>query len=659
MFSRNLHIPWLARYSIILLPLLFLTDIFLYGQTSSNKEQFSISYGIPDSLRIDHEIDSAKKILEYAPDSGIQIFKSILSESRTTGYAKGIYNSFISLGKGYAMIGKYGDGIGYWKDGITFIYATGKGTDKLSSFYGNIGAIYGIKGDYETALQYVYKAIDLSKNDEQLIMAYNNAANILLRMPNMPATKPLHYLELAAQKARKAGNKLILASILTNMGSVYVQQEDWTKSKSYFDSALALAEGPEMAELKYSTLLSLGELSLSQHQPNEALPYFYEAQSLTGQHVNPYYTVTCDLRLGEAYIQLKDYNTAQQFAKRAEEKTRELGIVNNRVQAFETLSRLYKQMGAHEKALVFYQEYTHLKDSLFRQTTIDRVNEMDIRYNTAQKEKEIADNQLLIANQQNRLRLNNVLLIAGSGGILLLVIILIVVSKNAKQKQKILISDHTISNLKAMMKGEEKERIRIARELHDGIGGMLAAVKINFSSLTQTNPSLRSEKAKHIEEMLQSTAQEVRTVAHNLMPDIVLQFGLQKSLETYCNNISGRNPHPEIHLQFYGDLSLLDKSTELILYRICQELIQNVLKHAQATRIEIQIMEYEGKINLTIEDNGVGFDTNEVNYGMGLQNLQFRMQALQGFISVASRKGEGTSVHIEFDVLQSSTTNTQ
>jgi signal transduction histidine kinase len=200
--------------------------------------------------------------------------------------------------------------------------------------------------------------------------------------------------------------------------------------------------------------------------------------------------------------------------------------------------------------------------------------------------------------------------------------------------------------LKAMIAGEEKERTRLARELHDGIGGMLAAAKMGLGAIKNADDTAA---LANMMRLLSDTATEVRQTAHNLMPDILTRNSLKDALLLYCADI---NLHSglEIDLQFYGGPEAMNKSAELILYRIAQELVQNIVKHAHATEAVMQIIQDGSRLNLIVEDNGIGFEQQEVDKGFGLQNLQFRVQALQGYISITSAKGKGTSVYIEFDL---------
>ena len=133
------------------------------------------------------------------------------------------------------------------------------------------------------------------------------------------------------------------------------------------------------------------------------------------------------------------------------------------------------------------------------------------------------------------------------------------------------------------------------------------------------------------------------------MPDVLIKNSLREALLLYCANIN-KADQLSIDLQFHGEIDHINRSVELILYRITQELIQNMIKHANATHAIIQIIQDKGRLNLIVEDNGAGFNMKNNIVGFGMQNLQYRVQALQGYISITSAEGKGTSVYIEFDL---------
>ena len=209
--------------------------------------------------------------------------------------------------------------------------------------------------------------------------------------------------------------------------------------------------------------------------------------------------------------------------------------------------------------------------------------------------------------------------------------------------------EQEIGQLKAIMKGEEQERTRIARELHDGIGGMLVSASLPLGAVREEHPeTTHIRKLDDLRTILSDIASEVRKTAHNLMPDVLIRHSLEDALGIFCDNIAAGG-QLEIDLQFQGNISGLDKSVELILYRITQELLQNVVKHAKASYAAVLIRQDGDKLSITVEDNGIGVDPEHVHEGIGLQNLKYRIQALQGEISIMSAPGRNTTVYIEFD----------
>jgi len=324
------------------------------------------------------------------------------------------------------------------------------------------------------------------------------------------------------------------------------------------------------------------------------------------------------------------------------------------VDIYDDLAALYLAMGDGDRAYEYQKAYSDLRDSMAGQEREKIVYQLETKYRLSEKEQEF---ERVLSRKQGQIREKDTWIISVTTALLLLAALLIVIYRSNKQKQKLLQAKiantekaREIELLKAMIKGEEQERGRIARELHDGIGGMLAAIKMNFGSARKDYPELAAIEPLHnMSHMLDTASAEIRKTAHNLMPDILTRHNLQKALETFCENINTAGSF-YVSLQFHKLSAPIDKAAELMLYRIIQELVQNIIKHACATQAEIQIMEYDGKLSITVEDNGVGFDTEAQYGGFGLQNLKFRVQVLQGYLSITSVKEKNTTVHIEFNL---------
>jgi Signal transduction histidine kinase len=212
-----------------------------------------------------------------------------------------------------------------------------------------------------------------------------------------------------------------------------------------------------------------------------------------------------------------------------------------------------------------------------------------------------------------------------------------------QQKIRELENTLKIETMQSMLAGIESERQRVAQDLHDSVGGLLAAAKIQLESLTAKKPELsEDEDWGKIRELLDETVAETRHIARNMQPSALLEFGLVTALRDLTARVRGKGV-PHISFQHIGEFGDLDRTTALNCYRIVQELVQNSLKHARAKEILVQITRTDNQIALLVEDDGAGFDPENAKKGMGTDNLLRRAQFLKGELSVQSSKGQGTS----------------
>lgn len=205
-----------------------------------------------------------------------------------------------------------------------------------------------------------------------------------------------------------------------------------------------------------------------------------------------------------------------------------------------------------------------------------------------------------------------------------------------------------IQLLEAVIEGEEKERSRIARDLHDGISGMLVAAKLHFNTLAKKTPQLSSiPEFEQGLSLLDTALIQVRQTSHNLMPEVLLENGLVKALNRYCITIN--NDKLQVNFVALNEIDRYSANFELSIYRITQELINNIIKHAQATKAFIQLSQHNNLLSLTIEDNGIGFSEDSTKNGMGLKSIRKRLAAMKGTIDIHSVPRQGTSINLEFN----------
>jgi signal transduction histidine kinase len=201
----------------------------------------------------------------------------------------------------------------------------------------------------------------------------------------------------------------------------------------------------------------------------------------------------------------------------------------------------------------------------------------------------------------------------------------------------------------ALIEGQEAERQRIAKELHDGLGQSLTAIRLNLNTLDADFEKFNQQSKEgfeRVKSIVGSATQDVKTISRNLMPSVLQDYGLVKALEYLCQTINDTQ-QVRVHLQTHHIDPLLDFSIATGLYRIAQELLNNMLKYAQAKEVQIQLLGHEKSVVLMVEDDGVGFNIEKVEKGLGLKNIDARIKALGGSLLIDTQPGQGTSVTVE------------
>jgi signal transduction histidine kinase len=207
--------------------------------------------------------------------------------------------------------------------------------------------------------------------------------------------------------------------------------------------------------------------------------------------------------------------------------------------------------------------------------------------------------------------------------------------------------------LNSMLEGQEQERKRIAKEIHDGLGPMLSAIKLNLESIRTDIQSIGQntilKKIKTTSSLIDGVATDMRNISRRLMPKVLVDFGLSAALENLCQHVVESS---KLKVNFYksGFTKRFDDLIELGLFRIGQELIHNAIKHANASVLNVQLIEHPESIILMVEDNGKGFDEqakNPKNRGLGLINIESRAKALGGDFFIDSVEGKGVTATIE------------
>ncbi len=526
----------------------------------------------------------------------------------------------------------------------------------------NLGTSYTCLADYENAVKSYEqgkKILERFKNDGLEGQACDILQNLYSKMRNF--TKATELAEKSVSIFRHLNAPKWLLGSLTNLGVNYSAVGNINKAKPLFEEALTIAISIGDKNAQTSLNLNLGDYMMKKGDYEEMKPYAMKALALA-REIQLHESEAIALNgLSLYYIYKKDFGQAQQLSKDALEITYHYHLRYERVKIFAHLSKLAYAMQQVQLGEQYVFMGDQLNDSLINETIRKSTLNLEKKYETEKKEARIhhllAEEQIQTLSNQRKKILIYILI----GGFLTLVIIIMLLYRNYKQKQKIqqqriseLETEKQLEATEAVMKGEDQERTRIAKDLHDGLGGMLSGIKYSFITMKE-NLIMTPDNHQAFErslDMLDSSIKEMRRVAHNMMPEALVRFGLDTALKDFCNDIN-QSGALKVNYQSIGmEGIVLEETTSITLYRVVQELLNNTMKHANAKSAIVQLTRLNRQLSVTVEDDGKGFDTNmlKVNKGIGWANIQNRVEFLKGKLDITSKACEGTSVQIELNL---------
>jgi signal transduction histidine kinase/Tfp pilus assembly protein PilF len=610
-----------------------------------------------DTASINELLHQAKKVtLSGKTDSARSLYHLIREQSRYQAYDYGYTKAEIGLGNIAINNGRYDEALNYYTNAISKC-KSGKSRILLTTLHNNIGNIYTLKGDYEKSSKQYELALYCAEHygsELALEIMYNNLS-IALNKLNLP-DRSLFYLEKAEKLALENNNYYTLADIYNNKGSAYVELKNTERSASYFNDAILISRKYGYQNTLYSALVNLGIHYLNGNRIKEAIAKFEEADGIDAD-INSYYRNMKTLASGAAYLKDGNLDKAKALLSQSLEQARALGNLKDQVTTHTLLAELYRIKGDFAKAFEHKSTELVLFDSLKKKETAYMAAEMEARYDATMKDKELAKKHLTISRQSAALAEKNRWIAGSIIGFGIIVIFAFIQSRNFRHKQKIkneqlklLEQQQKNVEMKFILDGAEKERIRLSREIHDSIMVQFSVVKMNLSIYAGPNSAeLSPEKLAPIVKQLDEATDNLRRTAHNLMPDRLIEDGLVEAIFYFCTNLQKSVPI-SICFQPIGTIPSLPTPFELSLYRIVQELMQNIIKHAAATEAIVQLSCEDDLLSITVEDNGKGIIEEDKGVGAGLKSIEARTNEFSGRLTIDTAPDIGTTVHLEFSI---------
>lgn len=517
----------------------------------------------------------------------------------------------------------------------------------LAAVYKYVGSVNDDLGNQEVGMQANLKALELyeaSNNKNGIVMIYNNLGKISFQNKNYPLA--ISYYKKGIALATELQDYLNLGKCQLNLANVYTE-------KQQMDSAILFMKNADEAFIKIKFVKgsqtvnnNLGAILLRQAQYKEALPYLEKALNLSLSNNNIVGLALVQSNIGYANTFLGNYTEAKKWFSKADTTAKKY---NDRFTIGEVLFRSSSYdsaIGDFKTAFEKKNKYYKIKDSLLNEKNAKAINELQTKYDTEKKDKQIQEQNFTLTRQKT-------ITISIVGIAILLAMLGYSFYRRYKLKQEKKLQTEVIKQqdlaTKAVLEAEEKERERIARDLHDGVGQVMSAAKMNLSAFESElvfkdeSQKLSFEKVIHL---IDEGCKEVRSVSHQMMPNALLKAGLASAIKEFIDKIDNRVLKVNLYSEGLNDR--IDNNIEIVLYRIIQECVNNVIKHSGANQLDISLIKDGDGISVSIEDNGKGFNAKDKTKfeGIGLKNIASRIEFLKGTVEFDSTEGRGTMVAI-------------
>ncbi len=519
---------------------------------------------------------------------------------------------------------------------------------KIAKTLNDIGIIHDERGDYQKSLEYYYEArriFERLKDPASTAMVISNIGIVLKAQKEFK--KVVGYYHEALTIYKGLNNKFGIAACDANLGSVYFNLAVYDSSLYYSLKASREFEEQNIPQFLAMTLCNTGMAYDKTGHEKEALDYLARAQQINEEYGNKkeiaavlVYLAGVNRRTGNLTLGLTNAEKGLSIAEK-------IGAMEQILNARKELSEIKAASGDFKSAYREHLLFETIKDSVFLQEKSRQIAQLQTLFETEKKE-----NAIQLLTQENELKDFHLLRTQFITVLLAILLIAVVVvgylwRNRIKLKQQAELESTKAQlkdmQLQAVITSQEDERRRFAADLHDGMGQMISALRLNLSY-----DSIQKAKVDEAVDILNEMNVEIRKIAFNLMPQVLMNSGLTEALTEFANRIN-RTGKVQISIQAFDVNPAMSAQQKIALYRICQEWVNNILKYSGCSKISLQLVQHDDELVTIIEDNGRGFDTSALltSQGNGWKNINSRLGLIKGSIEIDSSAGrEGTTVII-------------
>lgn len=642
----------------------------LSAQTSLKRDSLLRLANSPahDTARVWALMEAGKLYLQVQADTAALYIGQSLALAAQINFERGIAKCRINRSFAYNNLGRYREAVADCQAAIPICERQGM-KKELVAAYNNMGNAWDYQGNRWMAVDAFSKALSAMEGVALPPRFPLTVRNNIARQYNDLGLydRGFEYGKKSLEDATALGDSAEVAVALHMMASSALSMRRFDEALGYCRRVERLARSVDDPTLLVFALNNIAVMIFNK-QPLEAEKMMREALAISQKTGDLFGEVSAFESLAHFAIAKKDYQTAKKHSLEALEKAQNEGMNDEVAQCYLLLSDIALASGDPKAYKQLRDKFFYINDTLSGQALVHATQELETKYETEKKEQQILQLEQEKELQKLRIRQKNGLIggLAALSGLLFLAGFLSV--RNLRQRRRLaeqtlsiqqqqiiqLKQEQQLSVADAVLRSQEDERSRLARDLHDGLGGMLSGVKQSLNGM-KGNQILTETGAAALGQVihdLDSSITELRHIARNMMPEALVRFGLRDALQDYCDHLR-QTSSLNIHYQAFGlEKQRLPQQTEVILFRIAQELLNNIVKHADAKTVLVQLMENDGRVSLTVEDDGKGFDPEKLKTapGVGWLNIQSRVEYLDGTLDLRSEPGKGASVTVECGV---------
>lgn len=605
----------------------------------SEKDAANNAYKFDDIHRTIYENPSAARVM------AIRILDSLDAEDQ---FAK--ITLLKHIGSSYVFETNYPEGIRYYNEALEIA----KRLDyklEIANINNNMGVIYNEIGNYKLAYIHLVEALnnfDQANAADKKIAAYNNIGIVYQNLKNYE--KALIYFNKALDPDIQPKDTILIVSVMNNIALCHTSLTKYDLALDYLEKAIRLSK---KVNNMYGLCISYqlrGSLYLTLNETGKAFDA-YKLSTEIAHDANLSYQLAM-ARLGTARVLLKQNKAADAYAISAGVMSMAdtLNSLVLKSDAHHLLSEICEQLGQYEDGLQHYRKHIKTQEEIINQTVIHQIYDVELDYLdqlNKMQQLEIEKKELAISKKNNLLFFTSVTFILLITGLYLFYL-------NHRHRQEVklqkTIVELTEKKSNAALEAEIRERKRIGQELHDSLGHLLSLAGLHVSVLQKRegiSESKKKELADSLVRIIDEAFDEVRTISHNLAPSLLSESGLKGALKNIADRVNQSN---KLQMSFdtFGLNGNLDELIENTLFRTIQEIVNNTIKHAGATKLFIQIIQGNNEISIMAEDNGKGFNYEEIqeHSSYGLSHMKSRIENLNGSMFIDSTENRGTIINI-------------